>query len=289
MSQPQSFLVLDSLNATPNIASNNSTFNINTSDVRTAPHSFNTVWTMNAPINNVSRVYMKSLTLPCLWPNIRSSNGSNILTIKNGAGTAYTITLRDRTYKDVSTLITSLNYELGSMPISCVFGTYETLLKGVGPADRPDVLHTYGNLCIQSTDPALTVVPGILATQILGFSGTNDVRNNTNAQKLLCASNPYNLNCDQYVNMIFYTLPTHNIINQNGSSVSFHIPVPASSGTIMFSSSNLAFDSYLSNGTKMPITQIGVVITDRFGYSINSRGIDWSVCLALEYELEDVA
>ena len=282
--QPQSFLVLDSLNATPNVASNNSTFPINTNDVRTAPHSFNTVWKMNAPINNVARVYMKSLTLPCLWPNIRSSNGSNTLTVKNGAGTAYTITLPDRTYKDITTLLTSINSAFTLLGVSVSFGLYDALLKVIAPSDLPDALNTYGNICLQSTDPAMTVVSGILATQILGFSGTLDVRNNTYTQKLFCASNPYNLNYDQYVNMVFYTLPTHNIANQNGTSVSFHIPVPASSGTIMYSSSNLAFDSYLSNETKMPITQIGVVITDRFGYSINSRGIDWSVCLAMEYD-----
>ena len=273
MSSPQSFLVLDSLNATPNFASNNSTFNINTNDVRTAPHSFNAVWTMNSPINNVSRVYLKSLTLPCLWPNIRSSNGSNKMGFKMGNGTVYTITLPDRTYKDVATLIASINYQLGNSPANCILTLYnETTLSTVSPADRADALQSYGNVCVQSTDPALTVVSGILATQMLGFSGTNDVRNNNASQKLLVASGSYNLNPDQYVNMVFYTLPTHNIANQNGSSVSFHIPVPASSGTIMFSSSNLAFDSYLFNKTGLPITQIGVVITDRFGYSINSRG-----------------
>ena len=204
-----------------------------------------------------------------------------------GNGTVYTITLPDRTYKDVATLIASINYQLGNSPANCILTLYnETTLSTVSPADRADALQSYGNVCVQSTDPALTVVPGILATQMLGFSGTNDVRNNNASQKLLVASGSYNLNPDQYVNMVFYTLPTHNIANQNGSSVSFHIPVPASSGTIMFSSSNLAFDSYLFNKTGLPITQIGVVITDRFGYSINSRGADWSACLALEYNEE---
>lgn len=277
MSDNQTYLVLDSKDSTYTTISQNSTYNIDPTSAINCPNSFNTVWTLRRPIRNVQRIYLKSLVLPILFPNVRSSNGSNTLTVMNTTTQAtYTITLPDRTYTDISTLLNRIN--------SAFTTSFPSITVTFLQFTAYDTNHCYNNVAVFSPHVSnISVVPSILA-DMLGFNGaTNDPLIGTTR----VASGTYNLNYDHYLNMTIVTTPDHNIENQNGNAVSFHIPIGVSSGTIMYSSSNLSFDSYIQNYKGTVINSIGVVITDRFGYSVNSRGADYAMCLALDYYTDD--
>ena len=273
MSTNQSYLVLDSYFSTYATNNQNSTYNMDATNAILCPSSFNTLWTLRRPVRNVAKIYLKSLTLPILFPNVRSSNKSNTLTLKNtSTQTLYTVTLPDRTYKDITTLNTALTnaFKTAYPANSFTFALYNTY----------DSTNCYGNVSVKCLEfSTLAVVTDTILAEMLGFSSASDPL----VGSFRIASGAYNLSYDHYLNMTIYTTPDHNIENQNGNAVSFHIPVPVSSDTIMFSSSNLSFDSYIQNYKGTVINTIGVVITDRFGFSLNSRNADYSMCLALEY------
>ena len=50
----------------------------------------------------------------------------------------------------------------------------------------------------------------------------------------------------------------------------------------MYSGSNAGYDAYIPVNTVNVINKINVVITDRYGFNICSRGLDWSCTLAIE-------
>lgn len=271
----QSYLVLDSVNSINNTSNQNSTYPLVATSPTACPNAFNTVWQLSRPLRNVSKIYLKSLTLPVLFPNVRSSNHSNTLTVTSSENVPYTITLPDRVYKDIQTLLTRINADFAarypSQGISFSIYTLE------------DITGCYGNIAVTSNGlTSISVQPSILS-KMLGFNNTSDILVSSNTKRV--ASGSYNLNYDNYINMTIYTTPDHNIENQNGTPVSFHVPVPVSSDTIMFSSANLTFDGYVQNYRGTVINTIGVVITDRFGFSINARNAEYSMVLALEYYL----
>ena len=275
MSNNQSYLVLDTKDSTYSTANQNSTYTIDSTSAIACPNCFNTTWVLRRSLRNVSKIYLKSLMLPILFPNVRSSNKSNTITVVNNSTLAtYTITLPDRTYTDIASLLTRINTAfLSAFPaINVVFALYTA----------SDTTHCYNNVGVTSSNVTnISVNITSVLAKMLGFTGiTSDPLVGTTR----IAGALYNLSYDHYVNMTICTTPDHNIENQNGNAVSFHIPVNVSSGTIMFSSSNLSFDSYIQNYKGTVINNISVVITDRFGYSVNSRNaVDYSMCLAFEY------
>lgn len=272
-----SFLILDSNYSTFNVNSTNSTYNINSNAVNTMPNSFNTSFNLSYPLYNVNKIYLKSLTFPVIFNNVRSSNNSNTLTIRN-SGTNYTITLPDRTYASLSSLLTRINAEYTTQfpALNVNFQLYTT----------DDTDKCYGNVCFTSTLTAPVVQPSILAT-MLGFSTTNDILKVISTVYYQIASSSYNIFYDNYINMLVYNLVDNNVMSSNGIRSSFYIPINASSGVVLYQNSNATFDSYITNSSNIPITQIGVTFIDRYGFSIPSRGGDWTAVLMIEYNEAD--
>ena len=270
---PTSFLILDSNNSTYNVSSNNSTYTINSSAVNTMPNSFNTNFVLSRPLYNVKKLYLKSLSFPVIWNNIRAANQSNTLTITN-SGTNYTITLPDRTYTSVATLIARINTEYATV--------YPALAVNFQIYTTDDTDKCYGNVAFSSTLSAPVVQPSILAT-MLGFSSTNDILKLISTTYYRIASSSYNIFLDSYVNMLVYNLVDSNVMSSNGVRSSFYIPVTSSSGNVLYNSSGNQYDSYIQNSSNVPITNFGITFVDRWGYSIPSRGADWTAVLMIEY------
>ena len=262
MSANQSYLVLDSVSSIYNTSNQNSTYPLVADSPIACPNAFNTVWQLSRPLRDVSKIYLKGLTLPVLFPNVRSSNNSNTLTVTSSENVPYAITLPDRVYKDIQSLITRINGDFAARyPTQGISFSIYTL---------EDITGCYGNIAVTSNSlTSISVQTSILA-KMLGFNNSSDILVSSNTKRV--ASGSYNLNYDNYINLTIYP-------------VSFHVPVPVSSDTIMFTSANLTFDGYVQNYRGTVINTIGVVITDRFGYSINARNADFSMVLALEYYL----
>ena len=239
-----------------------------------APNSYNTEWSLRTPIQNPKRIWLKSVELPIGFANIRSNNASNTITVSTNAnpasGTNYTITLPDRIYNSMSSLLADINSSFASNfpSVNIVFSISTTInIDFVMVASSSSAIFTNG-LFIQN---------GLLANTILGFPLFFDGPINTRY-----ATKMYLLNADNYINLYLPNLSSGDI-NINGVPSSFKIPIVSINGAVMFVGSNIAFDQYITVSNVSVINKIQAVITDRWGFSINSRGLDYSITLAIEY------
>ena len=70
--------------------------------------------------------------------------------------------------------------------------------------------------------------------------------------------------------------------NQNGILCHFKIITNATSGIVYYSSENNSYAQSIEVNSHIPITSLNIVMTDRFGLSLNSSGLDYSFTLAFE-------
>ena len=70
--------------------------------------------------------------------------------------------------------------------------------------------------------------------------------------------------------------------NANGVLCHFKIITNATSGVVYYSSENNSYIQSIEVNSSIPIQSINVVMTDRWGYSLNSSGLDYSFSLAFE-------
>ena len=265
------YLNLDSKDSVYNTNQTNNTFQFNANSTTDCPNSYNIEWTLRVPIQNPKRIWLRSVELPIGFSNIRSNNGSNTMTISTSSTFAsgnYTITLTDKIYTSLSSLITDLNTAFAP---NFIFS-----------------IKTDGFIMVQSPTIAsgtiIYVKPSILANTVLGFDSTNiyiDPNYNTPTLPTRCGKSIGLLNPDNYVNMWITNLSSSDT-NNNGVPSSFKIPVSQINGTVMYSGSNAGYDAYIPVNTVNVINKINVVITDRYGFNICSRGLDWSCTLAIE-------
>ena len=69
---------------------------------------FDTLFTLNQKYTNIKKIYLKNCEIPLGFPNVRSSNFSNVLRfVLNGV--SYNATITQQNYSSISTLLTALN------------------------------------------------------------------------------------------------------------------------------------------------------------------------------------
>jgi hypothetical protein len=186
-------------------------------------------------------------------------------------GTSYTITLPDKVYTSIADLITDINASfLSAYPaVNIIFSV-----------NTGSVNYGYIMITTSSTGTFPTgifVQSGLLANNILGFRANSDITTTTTR----IASNNYQLSLDNYLNMYISNLPYSNCFNSSGVPCSFKIPLPTASNTVLFTGSNLNYDAFIAISPNNVIQQINVVFYDSLGFSVNSRGLNWSMTLAL--------
>ena len=234
-------------------------------------NSFNSVFTLQTPVVNAKRMWLKSLELPIGWPNIRASNFSNSITIgtlQNGTGTNYTITLVDKIYNSMKTLIDDINTAFQTAYPAFVISFSIDPITGLALLDAGSAPTEFPT--------AVFLQPNILVNTILGFPSSY-----TTNSVVRYATRYYILNPDLYITLYLPGLSSDNI-NASGIPSSFKIPLPVPSGSILFQASNLSYDSCI-NLTNNSISSLTCVVKDRWGYSVNSRGLDWSFTVAFEF------
>ena len=267
------FLNLDSKDSTYSSQTTNNSYAFDGSSSTKAPNSYNTEWNLRIPINNPRRIWLKSIEIPLAFSNIRSSNLSNTITVSTSytGGTQYTITIPDKTYSSIQILLDDINAAfLSTYPTVNIIFSINTIA-----ADYGFVKITTSSSAIFTS--GIFVQKGMLASTILGFTFQRD-----DAPMLTkVASCMYLLNADNYINLWIKNLSS-NDCNNNGVPSSFKIPLVSVNGSVMYSGSNIGFDSYINVNSVTVISKIQIVITDRWGYSINSRGLDYSLTLAIE-------
>ena len=127
----------------------------------------------------------------------------------------------------------------------------------------------------------MTLNAGFLPSYFLGFN--NDISTKSVNVVTTYFSNVYNLNFDNYLNFTITNLPL-SCTNNSLISCSFKIPLNSTQNIVYFNSENSSFTQDITfNDIHYTIDKIDVVITDRYGNSINSNGLDYSFSLGIEF------
>ena len=264
----------DSINgAVYNTGNNFNSYTFNTDYLSTSPNSFNATFNLSTPLRNIKKINLKSVEIPIGWNNIRANSRLNIIGLATGYNATtktyaniYSVSLPDKTYSNIATLITDINLAFFSYypSVNIVF----TL--------------TNGYINITSTNSTvftnyIYVVPTNL-TYLLGFRSNYDIY----SLRSTTAPAVYMLNIDNYINMYISNLSSSNTHNANGVISHFKIITNSINGVIYYVAENNSFEQSISVNPSIPITNLSVILTDRYGYSLNSSGLDWSFSLEFE-------
>ena len=269
---PINIINFDSLNgAVYNTSNQFNTYNFNTSYLNLSPNAFNANFQLQTPIRNIKRIYLKSIEIPLGFNNIRSSSKTNVIAVATTYdGTTfsniYSISLPDKTYASISVLIADINSTFLSLypSVNIVFSVVN------------------GYITVTSTSSAIFtnniyIVPTNLSYMLGYRNGLNVLSTRINT-----AATVYMLNVDNYINMYITNLSAQASHNQNGVLCHFKIITNATSGVVYYSSENNSYIQSIEVNSSIPIQSINVVMTDRWGYSLNSSGLDYSFSLAFE-------
>ena len=265
----------DSLNgAVYNTSNQYNSYNFNTNYLSTSPNAFNATFNLASPLKNIKKVSLKSIEIPIGWNNIRVNSRLNIIGVASNYDSVtklfsniYSVSIPDKTYSNINVLITDINIAFASLypSVNIIFS----------------IVNSYVNVTSTNTSiftNFLYMIPTNL-TYMLGFRANFDVY----SVRKTDAPAVYLLNIDNYINMTITNLSASGINNNaNGVSSHFKIITNTVNNVIYYVAENNSFSQNININPNYPITNISVILTDRFGYSLNSAGLDYSFTLEFE-------
>ena len=241
--------------------------------------SFNTRFSLLAPLTNVKNIYLKSLEMPVGFCNVRSGGTLNTFSILFN-GTTYSIVLPDTNYTSITQLCSDINNAFNS-------GGAGTILPS-GAILTLTVINKNIDCNVQSSSSiiSLSIVPTQLSQYILGFKSSDSgiVVHGSKYTTDIIGSNWYNLNVDNYISLFLSNIQATTTSNNNGSYCSFKVLLTTTNGNILYDCENQTFSQCISlSENPSPIAFIDCVIYDRFGNSLNNNGYDYSLSLGFEF------
>ena len=261
-------LNIDTFNCRYNVSNQYQTYSLDTASIKTAPNAYNITVPLSFRRSNVRRISLKSLEMPVAFPSVRQTSNLNLLLLADtiNFSSPKAIVLADKNYTSVAALIADIN--------TAFTATWPTLLLTMS------LDATTGNIKITSTNA--TAFPGSIYVKagnlayMLGFRSGID----SQGSRSVTASSSYRLSIDDYVN-IYLPQFNSNCVNTNNVNCSFKVPLNTTNGVVYYRNDMNPFFINVASGYHF--SEITVLITDRFGYSLNSWGQDVSLTLELEY------
>ena len=267
MSRPSELINIDTFGQSYSTSNQYQTYSLSTASISTAPNAYNITVPLNFTRSNVKRIALKSLEMPIGFPSIRASSNLHILTIASDSAytNSYSIVLSDKNYINIATLISDINTQFGQ-----TYPSYGITMQ----------LATNGNIQIVSTNssifPAFIYVRPSNLAYLLGFRGGLD----TLGTRIITAAANYRLSLDDYVNLYLPQFSS-NLLNTNGVSCSFKIPINATAGIVHYRTD--PNPAYVSVSPGLHFNSITLCIYDKWGWSLNGYGQDISLTLELFY------
>lgn len=264
---------IDSFKSNFQKTSKYNTYTFDLTNANLCPNSFNTIISLPIPKYNVKKISLRSFILPVSFNSIRKTSNLNFIAVaesidENGIyHNIYTIDLEDATYTSINDLLDDINTEftLNYPTIGILF-----------------TLSDKNRIVVGGSLNSLLIVPSNLS-YMLGFNKTTDFRVSfQDSGNCVISSFPYRLSIDDYLNMTIVNLTGSNNTNANLTLCSFKIPLNSINGVVYYNEPTNP--QYISiHSSFQSIRELHVVFTDKFGYSLNSGGVDWSATLNLEY------
>jgi len=228
--------------------------------------SFDTTFNLIQKYKNINKIYLKNAEIPVGFSNIRSSNNSNSLGfILNGI--MYNATITQGVYSTINSLITALNLSI----LSLITATGFTFVLSVSSGNNIIITSTGG---FSSYSIINNTLPNILNIS----SATNQISG------IYISPYIYNLGYDLYIQMAFYNIPS--IFSSQGNVPSaLKIPLNTNSYNILFYSTDRdGYDQSLTiSDSNFILSQMRIIMFDRYGFIINNGNLDYSFTIAIEY------
>ena len=265
------YLHFDSFNQVYSTSNQFNTYTITAGSSTAGPNSFNTEFSLPQPKHYVKKIHLRSVEIPLGFPNIRANSNLNSITVattySGGVYSGlYTITLADKTYRDINSLITDINTQFTSL--------YPTILITFSIASN-------GFVQVVSTATAIftsfVYIVQTNLTYLLGFRPAINV--STTRQTIAGAT--YQLNIDNFISM-YITNVQSATTNANNTLCHFKIPLNAINGVVYFIGDGNTFQQFINLTSTAVIQKLNIVMYDRFGYSLHSGNLDYSFSLGFE-------
>ena len=238
---------------------------INSTD--TSSDAFDSTFTLAQKYTNIKKIYLKNCEIPIGFPNVRSSNNSNVLRfVLNGV--SYNATITQQNYSSISSLLTALNASI----LTAITSTGFTFVLST---------NTSNNIIITTTGgfSSYSIVQSTLSS-ILNINAAINQTSGTYTSPFI-----YNLAYDTYIQMSFYNVPS--IFSTLGNVPSaLKIPLNTNAYNILFYTTDRAqYDQALTvSDTNFILSNMRIIMYDRFGFPINNGNLEYSFTLAIEYE-----
>jgi len=219
----------------------------------------------------IRKITLAGLEMPVIFTNIRNENTSNIIKITIGGTVQYNITLTNKNYTSISSLLTDINTEFSKIG---TIATRPTLSLG----DRIS-----GNNCVRITIPSantIQIFDSILLNIILGFP--KGYYNGLRAPvSNILGSYSYNLNYDNFI-ALYLNIPS-TCTSSGNHLISYKVPLNAVSGMVFYLGQNNTFEqSIVITDQNFILNDFRIQVFDRFGYPI-IQAIDYTFSLSLFY------
>ena len=235
------------------------------------PNSFQTRIKLPSPLYWVYKIYLKSLELPVLWNNIRSTSNLNTIGIYSGLDASgnklnhYQIIIPDGYYSTISSLLTEINnlFTSNFPSINVVFSQNST---------------NNNYLQVSSTTFSTIYIDVTNLSTMLGFNPNI----NSMSANLTIAQIPYKLSIDDYINLYIANTSNQNI-NTTNVNCSFKIPLNAINGVIYY---HEQITTNYVNCSFNTLSYLDCYVYDRYGYSLNAMGTDFSFTLEIQFIAE---
>jgi hypothetical protein len=269
---PLEYIHFDSLNQVYSTSNTFSTYTITAGSASSAPNAFNCEFSLPQPKRYVKKIHLRSVELPLAFPNVRANSNLNIITLATTFtggvySNFYSMTLPDKVYNDVNVLLSDINARFLTLypTVNIIFSINST--KGFVQITSTSSAIFTSNIFVVQTN----------LTYLLGFRNPL----NTLSTRLTVAGATYQLNIDNYINMYIPSVQAATT-NANNTLCHFKIPLNATNGIIYYQGDNSSFEQAINLQSSAIIQKLQVCLYDRFGYSINSAGIDYSFSLGFE-------
>lgn len=214
---------------------------------------------LNHNLSNIQSIQLSSMELPITFLNVREGLNTLRFTYND---VPYDLIIQPNQYMIIDDLITELNSKL------------IIVLNNASINLRFDINPLFiGKLIISTTiktNKFSFSFASILANSILGISITD-----TNLNGVLLCSNNYNLNIDNYINMVISELPSRYNSN-NMIACTFRVPLTNTYNQIMFYGGYIPQDYICKPFLSLNTMQI--LFYDRFGLAVSfSSNISFSL------------
>jgi hypothetical protein len=188
----------------------------------------------------------------------------------NASGNSYTnttITLSNKNYTDIDSLLTDINMLLASRSINLSFELNSSNLVQIV---KTRTINRY------------YFITSNLLNIILGFTSSTALSAVNTTGAILTAIRQPNLNFDNYISLFIKNIP-HNSSSSN-QLISFKIPLNGSGNIIYFNSENISFSQYITiTDQNLVVDKLQIVVYDRFGNQLTNNGFDYSLTVGFSF------